>query len=86
MMREMGHLRHLPLTLVEHYAGLLDGFVIDQQDRAEESRFPLPTLATDTIMTDLPSKRPPGCGGSAVQPVTYGKLILFSAGQSTVER
>ena len=57
MMREMGHLNHLPLTLVEHYAGLLDGFVIDQQDRAEESRFPLPTLATDTIMTDLPSKR-----------------------------
>ena len=57
MMREMGHLKHLPLTVVEHYAGLLDGFVIDQQDRAEESRLPLPALTTDTIMTDLPSKR-----------------------------
>ena len=57
MMREMGHLKHLPLTVAEHYAGLLDGFVIDRQDRAEESRLPLQTLATDTIMTDLASKR-----------------------------
>ena len=57
MMREMGYLEHLPLTIVEHYAGLLDGFVIDQQDRAEQSRLPLPSLATDTIMTDLSSKK-----------------------------
>ncbi len=57
MMREMGHINHLPLTIVEHYAGLLDGFIIDQQDRAEQSRLPLPSLATDTIMTDLPSKQ-----------------------------
>ena len=57
MMREMGHINHLPLTIVEHYAGLLDGFVIDQQDRAEQSRLPLPSLATDTIMTGLPSKQ-----------------------------
>lgn len=57
MMREMGHLNHLPLTIVEHYAGLLDGFVLDRQDRAEESRLPLPALTTDTIMTDLSSKQ-----------------------------
>ena len=57
MMREMGHLNHLPLTIVEHYANLLDGFVLDQQDRAEENRLPLPALTTDTIMTDLPSKQ-----------------------------
>lgn len=57
MMREMGHINHLPLTIVEHYAGLLDGFVIDQQDRAEQSRLRLPSLATDTIMTGLPSKQ-----------------------------
>ncbi len=56
MMREMGHLNHLPLTIVNHYAGLLDGFVLDQQDQAEQSRLPLPALTTDTIMTDLPSK------------------------------
>ncbi len=57
MMREMGHINHLPLTIVEHYAGLLDGFILDQQDRAEQSRLPLPSLATDTIMTGLPSKQ-----------------------------
>ncbi len=57
MMREMGYLEHLPLTIVEHYAGLLDGFILDQQDRAEQSRLPLPSLATDTIMTGLPSKQ-----------------------------
>lgn len=57
MMREMGHLNHLPLTVVQHYAGLLDGFVIDRQDQAEESRLPLPALTTDTIMTGLSSKQ-----------------------------
>lgn len=57
MMREMGHINHLPLTIVEHYAGLLDGFILDQQDRAEQSRLPLPSLATDTIMTGLSSKQ-----------------------------
>ena len=57
MMREMGHLKHLPLTIVEHYAGLLDGFVLDQQDQSEQPQLPLPALTTDTIMTDLPSKQ-----------------------------
>ncbi len=57
MMSEMGYLEHLPLTIVNHYAGLLDGFVIDQQDSAEQNQLPLPSLATDTIMTDLPSKQ-----------------------------
>lgn len=57
MMREMGHQEHLPPTVAEHYDSLLDGFVIDQQDRGEESRIPIPTLTTDTIMTDLQSKR-----------------------------
>ena len=57
MMREMGHHNHLPLTIVEHYAGLLDGFILDRQDSAEQSRLPLPALTTDTLMTDLPSKQ-----------------------------
>ena len=57
MMREMGHQENLPLTVAEHYHGLLDGFVIDQQDRKDGSRIPVPTLTTDTVMTDLPSKR-----------------------------
>ena len=73
MMREMGHLKHLPLTVVEHYAGLLDGFVIDQQDRAEESRLPLPALTTDTIMTDLSSKR-----RLAAEVLRFGRSLMAS--------
>ena len=58
MMREMG-LTTSPLTIVEHYADLLDGFVIDEQDGAlaKAGLAHLPTLVTGTIMTDLPSKR-----------------------------
>ncbi len=73
MMREMGHLKHLPLAVVERYAGLLDGFVLDQQDRAEESRLPLPALTTDTMMTDLPSKR-----RLAAEVLQFGRSLMES--------
>ena len=73
MMREMGHLKHLPLTIVEHYAGLLDGFVIDRQDVEEQTRIPLPVLTTDTIMTDLPSKR-----RLAAEVLQFGRSLLES--------
>ncbi len=73
MMREMGHLKHLPLTVVEHYAGLLDGFVIDKQDVEEQIRLPLPALTTDTIMTDLPSKR-----RLAAEVLQFGRSLLES--------
>ncbi len=56
MMREMGA-SVSPLTVVDHFADLLDGFVIDEQDSALAEAVLLPTLVTDTIMTDLPSKR-----------------------------
>ena len=58
MMREMG-LTTSPLTVVEHYAALLDGFVFDEQDGAlaRDGMALPPTLVTDTIMTDLASKR-----------------------------
>lgn len=78
MMREMGYLEHLPLTIVEHYAGLLDGFIIDQQDRAEQSRLPLPSLATDTIMTDLSAKQ-----RLAAEVLQFGRS-LQGAGHSAV--
>ena len=73
MMREMGHLNHLPLTIVEHYAGLLDGFVLDRQDQAEQSRLPLPALTTDTIMTDLPSKQ-----RLAAEVLQFGQSLMES--------
>lgn len=73
MMREMGHLNRLPLTIVEHYAGLLDGFVLDQQDQAEQSRLPLPALTTDTIMTDPPSKQ-----RLAAEVLQFGRTLMNS--------
>ncbi|MDE0196635.1 MAG: 2-phospho-L-lactate transferase CofD family protein, partial [Caldilineaceae bacterium] len=73
MMREMGHLNHLPLTIVEHYTGLLDGFILDQQDQADQSRLPLPALTTDTIMTDLPSKQ-----RLAAEVLQFGQSLMGS--------
>ena len=57
MMREMG-LSISPLTVAGHYADLLDGFIIDERDSAlaQDGMAHLPTLVTDTMMTDLPSK------------------------------
>ena len=58
MMQEMGRSTN-PLTVVDHLGDLLSGFVIDRRDRAlaQAGMFGIPTLATDTVMSDLPSKR-----------------------------
>ena len=58
MMQEMGRSTS-PVTVAEHLRDLLDGFVIDRRDSAlaQAGMLSLPTLATDTVMSDLPSKR-----------------------------
>ena len=55
MMREMGRMVS-PLTVLDHFDGLLDGFVLDQEDAVVEGGVNVPVLTTDTIMTDLESK------------------------------
>ncbi|MBX3001063.1 MAG: 2-phospho-L-lactate transferase [Caldilineaceae bacterium] len=55
MMRELGEMIS-PVTVVDHLGDLLDGFVIDAQDRDLCEAVILPTLTTDTIMVDLESK------------------------------
>jgi len=55
MMRELGEMSS-PLTVVDHLADVLDGFVIDQADAGLTAAVILPALVTETIMTDLPSK------------------------------
>jgi LPPG:FO 2-phospho-L-lactate transferase len=55
MMRELGQMIS-PLTVVDHYADLLDGFVIDVQDRMLQGSCRMPALVTDTLMGDLESK------------------------------
>jgi LPPG:FO 2-phospho-L-lactate transferase len=38
------------LSIAEHYAGLIDGFVIDDSDRAQADGIELPTLVTQILM------------------------------------
>lgn len=40
-----------PLSIAEHYRGLLDGFVLDERDAALASQFDLPIEMTDTLMS-----------------------------------
>lgn len=55
MMRELGN-SISPLTVVDHFDGLLTGFVLDEQDAVLRDAVDLPTLVTNTLMTDLASK------------------------------
>jgi len=50
MMREMGQMPS-PLTIVDHFAGILDGFILDQEDAVLAPAVDLPVLVTDTIMS-----------------------------------
>jgi LPPG:FO 2-phospho-L-lactate transferase len=56
MMRELGQMVS-PLTVVDHFEGLLDGFVLDTADAEIAGAVQVPTLVTATLMTDLASKR-----------------------------
>ena len=55
MMREMGK-DVSPLTVAEHFDGLLTAFVLDAADASLVGELAIPTIAVDTMMTDLASK------------------------------
>ena len=77
MMRELGH-SVSPITVVDHFDGLLDGFVLDVQDSVLRDAVALPVLVTDTIMTDLADK-----ARLAQTVVDFGSTLLvdgFAAG------
>lgn len=56
IMKELGVMIS-PMTVADHYADLLSGFVVDRADEAWCASIEIPTLVTDTVMTDLGSKR-----------------------------
>jgi LPPG:FO 2-phospho-L-lactate transferase len=56
MMRELGQMVS-PLTVVDHFDDLLDGFVMDHSDAEIAGAVQVPTLVTATLMTDLASKK-----------------------------
>ncbi len=41
------------VSVATHYAGLLDGFVLDEQDAALRPRLGLPSIAVQTVMHSL---------------------------------
>lgn len=55
MMREMGQMIS-PLTVADHFARFIHGFVLDCEDAVLEQAVHMPVLVTDTIMTDMASK------------------------------
>ena len=55
IMQELG-LMISPLTVVDRYDDVLTGFVLDQTDHEIVDAVQVPTLITDTMMTDLASK------------------------------
>lgn len=56
MMLELGQMVS-PITVADHFDGMLDGFVLDHADQAVADAVQLPTLVTATMMTDLVSKQ-----------------------------
>ena len=52
IMRELG-LVPSPLTVVEHYDGLVDGFVLDERDAALQKEIGVPVRVCDTLMRSL---------------------------------
>ncbi|MCC6455607.1 MAG: 2-phospho-L-lactate transferase [Caldilineaceae bacterium] len=55
MMRELGQMVS-PLTVMDHFDELLDGFILDSADAEIAGAVQVPTLVTETLMTDLASK------------------------------
>lgn len=52
IMRELG-LAPSPLTILQHYEGLIDGFVLDERDAALASDIKVPVRVCDTLMRSL---------------------------------
>lgn len=55
IMRELG-LAPSPLTVLEHYRGLVDGFVLDERDAALAKDIDVPVRVCDTLMHSLEDK------------------------------
>ncbi|MEZ4735171.1 MAG: 2-phospho-L-lactate transferase [Caldilineaceae bacterium] len=70
IMKELG-LMISPLTVVDRYDDLLSGFVLDQSDSILAQSTNMPTLVTDTIMTDLASK-----AQLAEQVLSFAKALI----------
>jgi LPPG:FO 2-phospho-L-lactate transferase len=64
IMSELG-LDTTPRAIADHYAGLLDGFVIDEADAAWEFRCGVPACVMPTLMNDDARRR--GLAGGVLE-------------------
>lgn len=55
IMNELG-VEPTSIAIAQHYAGLIDGIVIDHKDAASVNELDLPAVVTNTFMTDLDSR------------------------------
>lgn len=77
IMKELG-LMSSPLTVIDRYDDILSGFVLDQTDHEIVDAVQVPTLVTDTIMTDLASK-----AQLAEQVLTFAQSLTQQADKQT---
>lgn len=56
IMRELG-IPASPLSVIEHYQGLIDGFVLDVRDASLAERAPVPVQICDTLMVTLEDRK-----------------------------
>lgn len=52
IMQELG-IEATPASIATHYAGLIDGLVLDNADAAHAAALPVPVICTDTLMKTL---------------------------------
>jgi LPPG:FO 2-phospho-L-lactate transferase len=55
IMQEFG-LKSDAVTIAQHYAGLIDGFVLDGEDAKDEGRIEMPVRVANTLMRSLDDK------------------------------
>ena len=56
IMRELG-MEPTSSTIARHYAGLIDGLVIDESDASDADKISVPVTVTRTLMNDLDDRR-----------------------------
>jgi LPPG:FO 2-phospho-L-lactate transferase len=67
IMKELG-ITPSPLAVVEHYRGLIDGFVLDSRDAHLSERIDIPVKICDTLMLTLEDRQ--RVASSALDPAT----------------
>jgi LPPG:FO 2-phospho-L-lactate transferase len=61
-----------PLTIARHYHGLIDGLIIDHEDRTSAAELPLPVRVTGTLMRTLDDRE-----RLAAESIAFAESVRF---------